>query len=95
MYGDVDHVYRGLRSLLAGPKPWFIAHAVVGLVGMLMALRLVGGRSPMERPVQWMRMTLIFLIVAIFLAAVTRYIHLHLRELDLFQHYMRAPHSET
>jgi hypothetical protein len=94
MYGDLEHL-DNVRSIWVGPKPWFIAHAAMGLVGMFMALRLVFGRSPMERPVQWVRATLIVLIATIMLAAVTRYIHLHLHEVDLFHHDIRALHHET
>ncbi len=95
MYGDLEHVEKAFRTSWVGPKPWFIAHTAVGLVGMLMALRLTGGRSPMKQPVQWMRLTLIVLVVSIFLAAVTRYVHLHLHEVDMSQHDIRSLHHET
>src|SRR5208282_917943 len=89
LYGQLEHGDKGISSLWVGPKPWSIAHSVLGLLGMLMALRLVTGRSPMERPVRWMRMTLIILIIAIFLGAVTRYVHVYLHQVDQSQHDIR------
>jgi hypothetical protein len=59
---------------------WFAAHAVVGVLGMLMAFRLTSGRWLLAQPVRWMKMTLVVLFFSIFFAAVTRYVYLCLHD---------------
>lgn len=63
------------------PVPWWvIGHAVLGLVGMVIAVVLVMGRTPPSRPIRWMRLNLAILLVAIFLASATRHVRLSLLE---------------
>ena len=59
-------------SVFNWPKLWFVAHLVAGAVSLLIALALVHGGRPPERPIQWMRVNLFVLMVAIFLASASR-----------------------
>ena len=68
------------ESSWLGSKPWCVAHVSAGMLGMLMALRLTSGRRLLARPVRWMQITLIILLISIFLGAASRYVHIRLRE---------------
>lgn len=59
---------------------WWAAHASTGGIAVLIALFLTYGPRPPERPVLWMRMNLIILLVVIFLASATRHVRLLLEE---------------
>src|SRR5215218_2400330 len=41
-------------SIMNRPKIWFVAHLAAGAVSLLIALMLVSGGRPPERPIQWM-----------------------------------------
>ena len=58
---------------------WAIAHIVMGMVAMLIALLLTVGNRPPENPVLWMRLNVVILITVIFLASATRHFQLDLR----------------
>ncbi len=62
------------------PGWWFAAHAAAGLTAVLVALTLTIGRRLPERPVLWMRMNLVVLLIVIFLAAATRHVRLLVSE---------------
>jgi hypothetical protein len=53
---------------------WWVAHASTGTVAVLIALSLTTGATPPARPVQWMRVNLMILLIVIFLASVTRHV---------------------
>ncbi|HLL89040.1 MAG TPA: hypothetical protein VK324_07030 [Tepidisphaeraceae bacterium] len=55
---------------------WWAAHATSGLLAILLAVSLTIGRRPPERPVAWMRLNLIILLVVIFLGTATRQVRL-------------------
>lgn len=57
-------------------KWWFFAHAIAGVVAVLIAVTLTIGRRPPAKPVLWMRMNLVILLVAIFLATASNYVRL-------------------
>lgn len=59
---------------------WAVAHVLLGLAGMSIALLLTIGRAPPEDPVRWMRLNLVVLLVTIFLGSATRHFQLSLRE---------------
>src|SRR4051812_5565497 len=59
-------------SILNRPKIWFIAHFVAGTLSLIISVMLVHGGRPPERPIQWMRLNLFILLVAIFLASASR-----------------------
>jgi uncharacterized membrane protein len=62
--------------------PLILGHVGLGAAGIAVALLLnVGGRPPV-RPVRWMRLNLVILLVAIFLASMARHIRLSLIERD-------------
>jgi hypothetical protein len=56
---------------------WWAAHATSGVMAILVAVSLTVGRRPPERPVAWMRVNLIILLVVIFLATATRQVRLN------------------
>lgn len=59
---------------------WWVAHASVALIGLIIALLLVKGRTPPRYPIVWMRINLLVLLVAIFMASTTRHVRLRLME---------------
>jgi peptidoglycan/LPS O-acetylase OafA/YrhL len=59
-------------SLLNRPKWWFIAHLVTGGLSIVLSLLLVSGNRPPNRPLQWMRLNLLVLLVTIFVASASR-----------------------
>src|SRR3954453_2738738 len=56
-------------SIFNRPRIWFIAHLVAGALSLVMALLLVSGGRPPNKPLQWMRLNLLILLLAIFLAS--------------------------
>jgi hypothetical protein len=58
------------------PGWWFVAHASVGFVAVLIALSLTIGHTPPARPVGWMRINLVILLIVIFLASAARHMRL-------------------
>jgi hypothetical protein len=67
-------------SPLNRPRWWFVAHAGLSLAGLVIAVALVSGGRPPNRPIQWMRINLILLLLAIFVASGTRNARLRLFE---------------
>jgi hypothetical protein len=65
---------------LQGPGHWWLAHSLCGLVGVVIALILVKGRTPPRYPLVWMRITLLILMIAVFLASTTRHVRLRILE---------------
>jgi hypothetical protein len=51
---------------------WWLAHVSTGVLAILIALSLTIGPVPPARPIRWMRLNLIILLLVIFLATVTR-----------------------
>ena len=60
------------ESIWNQPKPWFVAHIVAGVMSILIALMLVVGGRPPEKPLRMMRLNLLVLMIAIFLASASR-----------------------
>ena len=60
------------ESILNRPRPWFIAHLAAGFLSIGISLSLVMGGRPPEKPLQWMRLNLLILMLAIFLASASR-----------------------
>lgn len=71
---------------LAGTGLWWLGHVCMAALGMIIALALVRGRTPPRYPLVWMRINLLVLLVAVFLASTTRHIRLRLIE-TYFQGY--------
>jgi hypothetical protein len=59
-------------SIFNHPKPWLIAHLVASGVALLVAVLLVSGGRPPDRPLQWMRLSLLALLIAMLLASASR-----------------------
>jgi len=59
-------------SFFNWPRFWFLAHIASGLFSLVIAVALVSGGKPPERPLQWMRINLFILMIAIFLASASR-----------------------
>jgi uncharacterized membrane protein len=59
---------------------WAVAHILLGVIGMVIALLLTIGRQPPENPVRWMRLNLVILLVTIFVGSATRHFQLALTE---------------
>jgi hypothetical protein len=51
---------------------WWVAHASTGFLAVLIAVMLTTGATPPSRPVQWMRINMMILLIVIFLATATR-----------------------
>lgn len=64
------------RARLSVPGGWALAHGALGLVTIAIALFLVSGPRPPLRAIGWMRLNLLLLLVAIFIASTTHYIRL-------------------
>lgn len=89
-YSGVEPALRGGATLvqaamqeathLEGAGHWWLAHVVLGLAGIGIALGLVNGRTPPRYPLVWMRVNLIILMVAIFMASTTRHVRLRIFE---------------
>ena len=77
-------------SILNRPRIWFIAHLAAGALSLIVALLLVSGGRPPDRPLQWMRLNLFILLVAIFLASASR----GARQ-NLFQAVLQSPSVPT
>ena len=61
-------------------KPWFLGHVGLGLLGLAMSIRVTQGSRLLRRPVRWMQITFMLLLVSIFLACVTRHMGLRIHE---------------
>jgi len=59
---------------------WWAAHSSCGALTIIIALFLTFGNRPPDRPVQWMRLNLVLLMIVIFLGSVTG--HVRLAEID-------------
>jgi hypothetical protein len=59
---------------------WFVAHASTGFMAVLIAVALTLGGTPPARPVQWMRLNLVILLIVIFLGTVAREVRLTISE---------------
>lgn len=55
---------------------WWAAHASCGGLTIIIALFLTFGNRPPDRPVQWMRLNLVLLMIVIFLASATGHVRL-------------------
>jgi hypothetical protein len=72
-----DVVEQRIRTArLSVPGVWAAAHGVLGLVTIAISLFLVSGPTPPARSIGWMRLNLLLLLIAIFLASTTHYIRL-------------------
>lgn len=58
--------------------PWAVGHVAVGLIGFALAFRVTATARLLNRPIRWLTVTLIFLLLAIFLASAARHVELHL-----------------
>ncbi len=67
-------------TTLAACKPWFYGHAALGLAGLVMSIRLTRGSKLLARPIRWMQITFIVLLVSIFAACVARHMGLRIHE---------------
>jgi hypothetical protein len=64
---DLDH-----PSVLERPELWFTLHLVAALLCLIIAVALVRGGKPPHAPVTWMRVNFVLLLIAVFLAVMTR-----------------------
>ncbi len=60
-----------------------MAHALVAAAALAIAIGLILGGTPPRYPLVWMRINLLVLMVAIFLASTTRHMRLRLIETHL------------
>jgi hypothetical protein len=68
------------KGTLKNPGYWWLGHTAIGLLGVVIALVLVKGRTPPRYPLVWMRITLLILLVAVFLASTARHVRLKIVE---------------
>jgi peptidoglycan/LPS O-acetylase OafA/YrhL len=64
------------RPAAQRPGWWWVAHASVGFVAVLISLFLTAGHTPPSKPIAWMRFNLVLLLIVIFLASATRHMRL-------------------
>ena len=81
------------ESVFNYPKPWFIAHLAAGALSLVISVALVSGGKPPERPLQWMRLNLFLLMIAIFLGSASRGARQNLFDPVLNNATAPAPHS--
>jgi hypothetical protein len=62
------------------PRFWWALHTAIGLVSIVIAVLLVTGPRPPDRPIQWMRLNIVLLLVTILMASATRNARLRLSE---------------
>ena len=67
-------------SLLQQPRTWFALHAAFGTIALLIAVSLVWGDRPPDRPIRWMRLNLLLLLITVFVASAARNARLRLLE---------------
>ncbi|HEX3355498.1 MAG TPA: hypothetical protein VHS31_00855 [Tepidisphaeraceae bacterium] len=60
------------ESIFNRPRIWFVAHLASGVLSLMIAIWLVHGGSPSDRQLQWMRLNLFVLMIAIFVASASR-----------------------
>jgi hypothetical protein len=70
---------------LAGAGLWWLGHALTALLGVVIAMALVRGNTPPRYPLIGMRISLLVLLVAVFLASTTR--HIRVRLFETYFHY--------
>lgn len=59
-------------SIFNRPKWWYVAHLAAGILAIIIAIALVSGGRPPDRAVQWMRLNVFILLIAIFMASASR-----------------------
>jgi hypothetical protein len=62
------------------PRTWVIGHALLGLAALGVAVMLVWSDRPPDKPVRWMQLNLMLLLIAIFLGSATRNARLRVLE---------------
>jgi hypothetical protein len=55
---------------------WWVAHASTGVLAVVIALSLTIGNAPPAKPIRWMRLNLMVLLLVMFLATATRHVRL-------------------
>lgn len=60
--------------------PWAVVHIGTGLLALLIALRLTTTNRVPSKPLLWMRVNLVLLLVCAFFASTTRHVRLTIRE---------------
>jgi hypothetical protein len=68
---------------LSNPAIWWAAHGALSLIAMVIAVALVIGRTPPRYPIVWMRVNLVILLLAVFMASTARHLRLRLVENQL------------
>jgi hypothetical protein len=58
------------------PGWWWAAHASTGVIALIVALSLTIGPVPPSKPIRWMRLNLVVLLLVMFLATATRHARL-------------------
>jgi hypothetical protein len=59
-------------SVLNRPMWLFAAHLIAGVLSLVIAVALVSGGRPPNRPIQWMKLNVLLLLLAIFFASASR-----------------------
>ena len=78
----------------ARPGWWVVAHAATGILAVIIAVLLTIGASPPGRPILWMRLNLIVLMIVIFLGSATRQVRLNLEEQPVVQWQVTSPATQ-
>ncbi len=85
MFGEVIATARSVKieglAPWQNPRTWVIGHELLGVLGLVIAVSLVVGQRPPEKPIRWMRLGLMILLIAIFMGSATRNARLRAMEM--------------
>jgi uncharacterized membrane protein len=73
-------IWPSYKHRFTAATPWWSAHVALGAVAMGMAVLITLGDRVPRHPIAWLRVSFVVMLVAIFLAALTRHVRLSLQE---------------
>jgi uncharacterized membrane protein len=73
-------IWPSYKHRFSAATPWWAAHVVLGAIAMGLAVRITLGDRVPRHPIAWLRVSFIVMLVAIFLASLTRHVRLSLQE---------------
>ena len=84
--------YVSRSGQLSPAAPWAIAHTVISLAALALAVALVIGRAVPMRAREWMKINFILLMTAMFVASAARHVRVFTRERVLLQQLQPGHH---
>lgn len=56
-------------------RPWWALHLGIGVIAMALVIRITLGDRVPRHPIAWLRVSFVVMLVAVFVASVTRHVH--------------------